>query len=412
MIHLERQRLVVLLLCTGYLFGAGLSASAQETKRTETVEVVGTAPISRDDVAKAREEGIAQGLWDVVEKGVELLISPAAVVGNFQTLSDHVYSRPEEFIIDYKVLTESKSGRNYRVVVQATLSTEALKAKLKDLGVLASRTEMPKILFLLSEQNVGATPRRSWGQDPVTRLPLATEDVLAAGMREKGFVVVNPGLLSTGATRSVSEYPGEGLTDNMAIAMAQQVEAYVVIVGNAVARLSGNVGGTDMQSVEATLSIRAIKVQDGLVIGSFETKQAAVHANEMVAGAEAFTMAATSAATQLANEIAATCGMEISRQILVELVVQGINEYNDFVNFRKVLSKEVKGARNVYLKAIKAGEARMDIEIQGNTRMLADELLLKSFGQFGVNILDVGQNEIRLELVPKPGTAGTPTGNR
>jgi hypothetical protein len=408
MVLLERKRLVMLLLYSGYLFGQGLLVFAQETAKTETVEVVGTAAISRDDVAKARDEGIAQGLWDVVEKGVELLIPPAAVVSNFQTLSDHVYSRPEEFIIDYKVLTESKSGRSYRVVVQATLSTEALKARLKDLGVLASRTEPPKVLILLSEQNVGAMPRRSWAQDPLTRLPLATEDALASGMTEKGFVVVNPGLLSAGPTTSVSEYPGAGLTDDMAIAMAQQAGADIVIVGSAVARLSGNTGNADMQSVEAILSVRALKVQDGLVIGSFETRQAAIHADEMVAGVEAFTMAAASATAQLGEEIATTGGGETSRQMVVELVVQGIGEYNDFVNFRKVLTTQVKGVRNVYLKAIKAGEARMDVELQGNAQTLADKLLLKTFGQFGVNILDVGQSEIRLELVPKPNTIATP----
>jgi hypothetical protein len=85
----------------------------------------------------------------------------------------------------------------------------------------------------------------------------------------------------------------------------------------------------------------------------------------------------------------------------VELVVKGIREYADFVRFRTTIRNEIRGVRNVYLKAIKAGEAKMDVEVKGNSRMLADELLLKTFESVVVNIFEVGQNSITLELVPK-----------
>jgi hypothetical protein len=81
--------------------------------------------------------------------------------------------------------------------------------------------------------------------------------------------------------------------------------------------------------------------------------------------------------------------------------VQGIKEYVDFVKFRKILRNEIRGVKNVYLRAIKAGEAKMDVDLHGNTRALADELMLKNFEGFGVNIFEVVQNAIRLELIPK-----------
>jgi hypothetical protein len=204
-------------------------------------------------------------------------------------------------------------------------------------------------------------------------------------------------------------WPGYGeleLSDEAAAKLAEQVDAEVVILGKAFARFSGNVLGTDMKSVEAGMSGRAIRADNGIVVASSEATGAAVHANEMVASTEALTLAASGVAEELSKQLAANWGGEASEWVLVELVVKGIKEYRDFVRFRTTISKEVPGIRNVYLKAIKAGEAKMDVEVKGDSRMLADELLLKSFEGFGVNIVEVGQKAIILELIPKQDLLG------
>ena len=126
----------------------------------------------------------------------------------------------------------------------------------------------------------------------------------------------------------------------------------------------------------------------------------------MVASTEALTLAASGVAEGLSRQLAANWGGEASEWVLVELVVKGIKEYRDFIKFRTTISREVPGIKNVYLKAIKAGEAKMDVEVKGDSRMLADELLLKSFEGFGVNIVEVGQKTIILELIPKQDLLG------
>ena len=402
MTHFVKQRFVMVLLFVGYVCGPGAVAWSQQAEQDGTMEVIGTGRIYRHNVAKARDEAIERGLWNAVEQGVGHLIPSASVVGHFQLLNDRVYSRTEEFIHDYKVLTESKAGQYYRVVVRVTLLMSALQDKLQDIGILIAHKEMPSVLILLSEQNVGeVSSRYSLGQDAFTRLPLATEDTLSTYMRDKGFVILGPGTLLTQENVFGPDYEGYELSDEAAIKLAEQVDVDVVIIGKAFARFSGNILGTDMKSIEATLSIRAIRTDNGTVIGSCEATGAAVHANKMVAGTEALTLAASAVAEELSRQIAANWGREARQPVLVELVVSGIKEYADFVRFRTILRNEISGVRNVYLRAIKAGEAQMDVDIQGNTRTLADELMLKSFEGFGVNIFEVGQSEIKLELIPK-----------
>jgi len=396
------RRLLLGILLVGAFLGYGAGVQSQEGEKPETLEVIGTGVVFRDNVAKARDDAIEQGLWNAVEEGVGLLISPASVLSHFQLLNDRVYSQTEQFIHEYKVLTESKSGRYYRVIVRVTLLTNVLKAKLQDIGILITDRELPSIVLLLSEQNVGElSARHSWGQGPLTKLPLAVEDVLSRHLKDKGFVIVNPGTVLVDSADIELESLGPELSDDTALRLAEQTGADVVVIGNASAQLSGNVLGTDMKSVEAKLSVRALRVENGMAVGSFDTSGAAVHANEMVAGTEAFTISASNMVEDLSRQIAASWGRETRQTVLVELDVKGIREYVDFVKFRRVLKNEIRGIKNVYLRGIKAGEAKMDVDLQGDTRTLADELMLKSFQGFGVNIFEVSRNGIKLEFIPK-----------
>jgi hypothetical protein len=389
-------------LLLGQAWGFSAPARSEQIEQTATLEVIGRGRIYSDNVAKARDEAIADGLWNAVEQGVGLVISSEAVVDHFQLLSDRVYPQAEEFIHDYKVLTESKSGRYYRLVVRASLLMATLRDRLQEIGILMTHKEMPSVLFLLSEHNIGqASPRYSWAQSPFRGLSPAVEDKLSTHFREKGFVVVNPETLGSVAIDLGPEYGEPRLSDEAAVRLAGQVDAEVVIVGKGFARLTGNVLGTDMKSVEATMSVRAIRTDNGTVIGSSEATGAAVNANEMLADTEALALAASGVAEELSRQVTANWGREAHQSVLVELVVKGIREYADFVRFRTTIRNEIRGVRNVYLKAIKAGEAKMDVEVKGNSRMLADELLLKTFEGFVVNIFEVGPNSITLELVPK-----------
>ncbi|MBW1945615.1 MAG: hypothetical protein JRJ51_22710, partial [Deltaproteobacteria bacterium] len=56
--------------------------------------------------------------------------------------------------------------------------------------------------------------------------------------------------------------------------------------------------------------------------------------------------------------------------------------------------------KNVYLRSIKAGEATMDVDIVGSARALADELMVRHFGNFAVNIFEVSDTSVKLELIP------------
>ncbi len=380
-------------------FPAGVEAG-QGTSQTRTVHVIGRGTIYRDNVARARDNAIADALQGVVEAAIGLLVSPSWVVQNFQLLSDRVYNETEAFIHDYKVLTESKSGRYYRVVVQATVSMHAIEEKLSSVGILAMRDEMPEVIFFLSEQNIGEpSPRYWWGKTPFGQDRSVTENVIAEYMGKKGFIIVDRASVAQDVQLG-REYAGPELTDDAALKLGRKFRADLVIVGKAVARHTGDPSDNNMKSIQATVWTRAINADTGTIIASSDETKGLVGRNDGAGGGKALILSASAVAEDLTRQIVANWGKEVSHSVLVELVVDGIKEYADFVRFRKHLRNDIRGVRNVYLRSISAGGAIMDVDIMGSAKVLADDLMLQPFENLVVNILEVSEEGVRLELIP------------
>jgi hypothetical protein len=377
---------------------AGFEAG-QEASETRTIHVIGRGTIYRDNVARARDNAIADALQGVVEKAIGLLISPSFVVQDFQLLSDRVYNQTEAFIHDYKVLTESKSGRYYRVVVRATVSMNAIQERLQSIGILTMHKEAPAIMFFLSEQNIGEpSPQYWWGQTPFSVDLSVAENVLSEYMREKGLTIVDRAALGRDVQLG-PEYVDPELSDNAAVNLGRELGADLVIVGKAVARYSGNVSDNNVRSIQATVSTRAISTDTGIMVASSQGTKGLVRRDDRAGGTEALILSASAIAQDFTRQIVAGWGEEVRRPVLVELVVKGIKEYADFVRFRRHLRNDIRGVRNVYLRSISAGGAKMDVDVMGNARILADDLMLQPFENLAVNILEVSEKGVKLELI-------------
>ena len=379
---------------------AAVREAEQGAGQTKTIDVIGRGRIYRDNVAGARDMAIEDALQGVIELAVGLVVPLESVVQDFQFLSDQVYDQTDTFIHDYKVLTESKSGSNYRVVVQATVSMDAIKDKLQRIGILLNHKGAPKVMFFLSEQNIGEPlPRYWWGQTPVGTQLSVTEKALADYMRSKGFIIVDRASIDQNI-KPGPEYVGSELSDVAAAELGKKFGADLVIVGKAVARYSGNVTGEDIKSIQATVSTRAISTDSVMAIASSQGTMAAAHSDGSVGGTEALILSASEVAQDLSRQIVSNWRKDASQPVLVELIVKGIIEYADFVRFRTHLRNHVRGVRHVYLRSIRAGEAKMDVDIMGNPRMLANELILQRFENLGVNIFEVSEKVVKLELIP------------
>ncbi|MEW6616484.1 MAG: flagellar assembly protein T N-terminal domain-containing protein [Thermodesulfobacteriota bacterium] len=389
------------LLCFLTILVSAHYAHGEQLLQSQVIKAEGVGAIVNNDKAIARDNAIEDALRKAVEQAVGTLVSSETMVENFQLLSDRIYTKTEGYVQQYKIISEAPAENIYKVTLEATVTLGNLKNDLAAIGLLMARKHKPRVMVLIAEQNIGQQYLSFWWGHQASETNLSiTESVLVEKFREKDFNVVD----HAAKARDIKigkPYKVANLDDNTAVSLGNQYDAEVVIVGKALAKLVGSVMGTSMKSAQANMSARAIRTDNGAIIASANTHGAAVHIDEVTGGSNALKKAASDLASKLIDQIITTWGKEISGTTMVQLTINGISSYHDFMKFKNVLQEQVRGVKGVYQRSINAGVAKIDIDIKGDSQSLADELTTKNFQNFSININSLSQNSLDLTILPK-----------
>jgi hypothetical protein len=359
----------------------------------QTVHVIGTSQIQGADMSISRESAIADGLVVAVSRVLFDVATQETVVGNFQLLSERVFSRTDEFVLNYKVLTESTHGKLHRVVVQATVSIRRLKEALKKIGVHIAKRPYPSVLFCVAEKLANDSSFDYWWSGKPSWKRGVSEEVMRRILKDKGFVLVDQKL-----NRVTAGLP-PGLSVAEAVSLATQSKAEVVIVGQAEAQDAPSTMAGTIRSFKGTLIARAIRVDTGEQIAQTQRSTLAASEEPYAGSREALRNSAGLSGEDLALQIADAWFSSQSGLSQTELIIEGIGgKIASFVKFRGALGT-MSGVENLQLKEMMPGAAVLLVNYQGTAQALADALLLQNFDTFGLNISAIEANRIRLQLV-------------
>ena len=237
--------------------------------------------------------------------------------------------------------------------------------------------------------------RYQFGLQPVRRAGVA-EEAIAEIIKNKGFNIVNPRM-----DTSMGAYPPE-LSVPEAVALGQQMQAEVVVVGQAVAEETSNtMEGSAARSFRATVAARAYSVRNGRQIARTERMVTITGEDPVEGGRQALKNAAQLAGGDLAAQMTESWfSGDIGRSKL-ELAIEGISGHiADFVKLRGALSS-ISGVDDVQRKEIQADKAVLLVDFQGSPRALVDALMRQSFNTFGLDIAQPEGNVIRIKIVPR-----------
>jgi hypothetical protein len=389
----------------GVLFSVGLllmvvtfsnPARSEKTPLIKRVEVMGSGAIYKQDIASARSRAIANSLATAVDLVAIELIPLETLISEFKGVNDILYNHTSEFIQDYKVLTEYLSEKIYKVMVQATVSVNKVEAALTTAGVETGNKELPKILFLIAEQNLeDILPKYWWGEDLSFSKGVA-ETALTDAMEAKDFVILDrqDDFTSMGDEEILGK---PTLTDTEAVLLGIRFEADVVIVGKSTAhRIPNTMGGT-IKAFEGSVALRAIRTDTSDKIASTTENYVTTNTDEAKGGKEAIAGAGSLAGAELALQIAAGWKKAVQKSVEVEIVVKGTRNLGNFVNFRRAL-KNIPDVKGIQLKEMQSNEAVIVVDYRGNAKKLAEALMLKTFESFGISITEVLEQRLSVEL--------------
>jgi len=146
----------------------------------KTVMASGVAAIQGENIAGARQMAIQDALRQAVEQGVGMLMDAKAILKNDE-LMERIYTNTQGYITGYDVLKEKREPNGlYRVTVEASVRTGAIRDDLVRLGVLTAMMDYPRLMIL-------AHPGVEYSPDsrPV-------ETVFIKHLTDKHFDIVDP----------------------------------------------------------------------------------------------------------------------------------------------------------------------------------------------------------------------------
>lgn len=423
-IHPVRSFLTTLLL----MFLAVAAANAQEPEPgpDNIVTVIATRLIQGGNIAAAKQEAVEAALAAAVDQAAMIVFSTEVLAREFKPYSAVVSGNTEKFIDSYKILGESSSGRNYRIMLQATVSFDQLKASLAEFQPVAGSdpglsaglgagpdpgsveaVERPKLLILLSEQNINdISPKFWWGENAKPTAANA-ETAIARNAEEAGFVVIDHGSGTPDVPVKAAIIFQPELSNRDASDIGQRLGADVVIVGKAIVYAIGDTGAGGDPAYNATITVRAVRADNGQEISSgFETA-VRQDSNEIEGSRKALTAAGTQAADHLIpsirsvlKTIAPPAESNSPSAENITLTVIGTDNLGNFVRFRQGL-RGTEGVKDLQVQQMVPNEAVIVVQFEGSAQELGERLINNTFQLFDIDIRNISNTDLDIALVPK-----------
>jgi len=254
-------------------------------------------------------------------------------------------------------------------------------------------------MVMIAEQNVGDAALRFWWNPAAATADLSTaENEIIASFQEKGFRFIDPDAVK----KDIKVAPAFRVADLSADkvkTLGAQADADVVIFGQALAKLAGQVGGTAIKSVQANVSLRAVDADTGRILATAQENAPGAHIDEVTAGSQALKQASRKAAQDLMGKIVQGWSKEVAGAAEVRLSVRGVKTYGDLTGLITMLKQDIRGVDAVHHRSVSSDRgAEIDIEYRGNGQGLADELLGRILPGFTMKITNVTANRVEITL--------------
>src|SRR3989338_5311547 len=261
------------------------------SQQITTITVEGIGAIVKDNA-------LNDALRKAVEQAVGTLVQAQTLVDKYQLISDEIYTKSQGYIKKYSVISERPDLNQgiLKVTIQADVSIGDIKNDLNAIGLLLERKNKPRMMVIIDEK-IGSAES---GYSPNLS---ESETVIIQKFTEKGFNFVDQATVKKNIKRNMALQAIAG-DDSAAAAIGLEYGAEAVIIGNAVAKLAGKgIAGTEMKSIHASVTARAVKADTGEILATASEKGATAHLDETVGGALAIKKASEKIASNLIDQI-------------------------------------------------------------------------------------------------------------
>lgn len=254
----------------------------------------------------------------------------------------------------------------------------------------------PRVLVLIDEKVTGILGTTGW------EVPNQTELSLIEHMRSDEFVLLDPKTLRHNIDRNRGLRLLEG-DERSAAAAGLSVGAEISVLGTAISKPAGaKLFGSQLQSIQATVTARVVVNDTGEVVGSASATASQAHIDELQGGVIALAKATEKLAASLLPQILAAANptSEVTRGI--DVTIAGLKSYRQLDYLLYFLETDVPGMTQVFLRDFTNTVATVRLEYDGTAQLLARKVARESFKGFRLEPTEVTANQLQFAVIGNP----------
>jgi hypothetical protein len=378
---------------------AGAQQAAPPESGPTEVTATGNGSIIGNDVAHAKDDAVEDALRKAIEQSLGTMIQAESLVENAMLIEDRILSKTEGYVQKYSIVREGRAAADmYEVTVKALVKTADLKSDLDAIATLMRRKNMPRLVVIIQEQNVGETPDAAH----LVSADLNTaETAIMDAFMAKGFRFVDDATVQRNLTNAKASAILAGNTAQAA-ALAKLTGAEFTLSGKALAKATEvEAFGTKIRSQQATVTVRAVRAGTGEVVAVSTAQGKYSHIDDVAGGTLAIQKACETVSKDLIAKIISKWSGEISSGTAIVLNVKNIADFAQLSNFKGNLPLVVRGVQSVVQRDFHDGFASFEITFKDKAEDLAQRLTNAAFDGYKARVTGMTEGSVTVELVAK-----------
>ena len=339
----------------------------------------------------AEDEAVAQALRQAVEQACGVFLTSESEAVNYQAVYDKIFADTVGFVREHEVLrTWTEDGKTY-AKVRVRVSTQQFAEDWAVIAHTVNQENNPRVVIAILE-NVSDE-----GDTTEVDEAGAVQGIIEDYFLERGITLMDRQTAANVTKRDVLLAALSNDEDAVA-SLGARFDADVVVTGRASAKFGKelNVAGVEMFQFTATMNIRVIQTDSGVVLVSKTLGPTTTNTLQRGGGAdEALTALAEESAPEILTAVVDAWRERAHVSRTVALTISGM----DYAAW-KVFKTEMDGLRGVQavrLREITQSVAHIDVEYDYDNEILADNLLKLTETSLGVS--EITANRIKLAVV-------------
>lgn len=363
--------------------------SSDEDVRVITAAGTGMVIEKRYDIAK--KNAVYDALNNAIESILGLMSAPELISRNYQLLENNIFSNPLEYIKKYEIIqTEMIKEDIYSVKIEAIIDTDKLERDLDVIGLLLHRLGKPRLFIIVnSDDSVKAV------RDKLSEV----ERILGEEFTKFGFDIVDVASSDIAPYRNRSLIVGDRHLSAV-ISLAGEYGADVAVVGSAEIIVANPTKkeSSRINSIRVTIKLNAIMTDNGVLITEATAHADYPHSNIKTGAMRAVRKAVTKVSGTLMQDIINRWSTEVNAGRTINLTVNNIKGYAQFLNLKNSLSYLIRGFVNIRTRTYSGNIAELEVHARSTAVIIAKEIDGIIIDDMIIDVTDVSLNSLSISV--------------